>query len=84
MIYENKLSKNFFVNVHGSELMTTVLVAVNKKKIELFKEQYMSFLMVHRQNDFENWAKRQKAQINVAINAAKDKDLQREISEKEY
>jgi hypothetical protein len=34
IVYEKKISKNMFVNTHGSEIMTTILVVVNKKKIE--------------------------------------------------
>lgn len=34
IVYEKKITKNMFVNTYGSELMTTILVVVNKKKIE--------------------------------------------------
>lgn len=34
IVYEKKITKNMFVNTYGSSIMTTVLVVVNKKKIE--------------------------------------------------
>lgn len=34
VVYEQKISKTNFVNTHGSEVMTTVLVAVQKKKVD--------------------------------------------------
>jgi hypothetical protein len=34
IVYEKKITKNMFVNTHGSDIMTTILVVVNKKKIE--------------------------------------------------
>ena len=40
IVYEKKISKNLFVNTHGSELMTTVLIVVNKKKVQQFKDVY--------------------------------------------
>lgn len=57
------MNKNLFVNTHGSEIMTTVLVVVNKKKVEEFKKAYLTILSNHYKNDFENWQKRTKAMI---------------------
>lgn len=37
IVYENKIPKDQFVNTHGSTLMVTVLVVVNKKNVEKFK-----------------------------------------------
>jgi hypothetical protein len=34
IVYEKKITKNMFVNTYGSDIMTTILVVVNKKKIE--------------------------------------------------
>ena len=45
------MSKTFFVNTHGSELMTTVLVVVNKKKVDQFKNSYFTILLDHYTND---------------------------------
>jgi hypothetical protein len=54
-VYEKKISNQLFVNTHGSKLLTTVLVVVNKKTIEKFKEVYQSILLDFYKNDFENW-----------------------------
>lgn len=40
LIYEENISDKLFVNVHGSELMTTALIVVPKAKLELFKNTY--------------------------------------------
>jgi len=37
VIYESQISKTLFVNTHGSSMLTSVLVAVNKNKIEQFR-----------------------------------------------
>jgi len=55
IVYEKKITKNMFVNTFGSELMTTILVVVNKKKIEQFKGSYMRVLLDYYQNDFDGW-----------------------------
>lgn len=34
IVYESNIDKNFFVNTHGSTLMTSVLVVVNKNKTD--------------------------------------------------
>jgi hypothetical protein len=62
-VYENKISSQLFVNTHGSKILTTVLVVVNKKNIEKFKEVYPSLLLNHNEQDFENWQKRTMANI---------------------
>ena len=36
LVYEKKIKKDFFVNTHGSEMLVTVLVVVNKKNLEKF------------------------------------------------
>ena len=58
VVYEKKITKNMFVNTHGSEIMTTILVVVNKKKVEQFKSTYMNALLDFYGNDFESWQKR--------------------------
>lgn len=45
IVYEKKITKGMFVNTYGSDIMTSVLVVVNKKKIELFKSSYMDILL---------------------------------------
>jgi len=55
IVYEKKITKNMFVNTHGSDILTTILVVVPKKKIELFKSSYMSVLLNYYENDFESW-----------------------------
>lgn len=42
-----------------SELLTSVLVVVNKKKEVAFTQNYLTYLSDHNKNDFENWKKRQ-------------------------
>lgn len=58
IVYEKKITKNMFVNTYGSDIMTTILVVVNKKKIEQFKSTYMNVLLDFYQSDFEGWQKR--------------------------
>ena len=36
LVYEKKIKRDFFVNTHGSEMLVTVLVVVNKKNLEKF------------------------------------------------
>jgi hypothetical protein len=58
LVYEQKMAKTCFVNTHGSDLMTTVLVVVPKKKVDQFKGCYWNILLDHYKNDFTNWEKR--------------------------
>ena len=44
-----------FVNTYGSDIMTTILVVVNKKKLESFRSSCMNVLLDYYQNDFEGW-----------------------------
>ena len=55
MVYEKKITKQMFVNTYGSEIMTTILVVINKKKLEQFKSSYMNVLLDYYQNDFDGW-----------------------------
>mmetsp|Transcript_3322 Transcript_3322/g.5515 ORF Transcript_3322/g.5515 Transcript_3322/m.5515 type:complete len:326 (-) Transcript_3322:130-1107(-) len=84
VIYEQKIGRQFFVNSHGSELMTTVLVAVNKKKVEHFQQNYLTILLNHYSNDFENWKKRTRDQIQSQAQLAEDKDHQQQIIDQEF
>lgn len=59
VVYEKKKSDKLFVNTYpDTELMTSILVVVNKKKIEQFKSSYMSVLLDFYQSDFEGWQRR--------------------------
>jgi hypothetical protein len=55
VVYEKKITKQMFVNTYGSDIMTTILVVVNKKKLEQFKSSYMNVLLDYYQNDFDGW-----------------------------
>jgi hypothetical protein len=55
IVYEKKITKSMFVNTYGSGIMTTILVVVNKKKIEQFKNSYMRVLLDYYENDFDGW-----------------------------
>jgi hypothetical protein len=55
VVYEKKITKQMFVNTYGSDIMTTILVVVNKKKLEQFKSSYMNVLLEYYQNDFDGW-----------------------------
>lgn len=70
VIYEKKIGKNLFVNTYGSEVMSSVLVAIPKNKVQAFKEGYLGFLINVRSVEYENFKKRAMAQMNSAINAA--------------
>ena len=58
IVYEKKMNKQFFVNTYGSEIMVSVLVVVNKKKVDQFKKDYMVVLQNFNQTDYDNWQKR--------------------------
>ena len=55
VVYEKKITKQMFVNTYGSDIMTTILVVVNKKKLEQFKSSYMNVLLDYYKNDFDGW-----------------------------
>lgn len=64
-VYENKhkINKQKFCNkIEGDEnytdLFTSVLVVVNKKKEQDFLDNYHKFLITHNANDFVAWEKR--------------------------
>lgn len=63
IVYEGKMPKSLFVNTHGSELMTTLLVVVHKKKVDHFRQVYPDLLIQFNQTDFENWKKRMRAHV---------------------
>jgi len=55
LVYEQKISKDMFVNTHGSELLVSVLVVVNKKSIQKFQEAYQDMLLNFYENDYDKW-----------------------------
>lgn len=63
IVYEKAIGQNMFVNTHGSELMTTVLVVVPKKKVPQFQKEYLTLLRDFNKSDLENWKKRTKQMI---------------------
>ena len=66
-VYEkiNDIGKDKFIQSHSpdqmnySNILTTVLVVINNKKLQFFQQNYITFLSEHNRNDFENWKKRQ-------------------------
>jgi len=60
LVYEQKISKTLFINTYGSDIMTSILVVVNKKKLDNFMENYFTVLLKHYENDKANWEKRTK------------------------
>jgi len=63
IVYEKDIPGKLFVNTHGSEMLTTLLVVVNKKKVDQFKSQYPNLLREYQAGDLENWKKR--TEINI-------------------
>lgn len=65
-VYEkiNEIGKEKFIQSHSpeqntySDIMTSVLVVISKKKEDAFRQNYLTFLTEHNKNDFENWKKR--------------------------
>ena len=76
MIYEKNINGKLFVNTHGSEIMTSLLVVVNKKMIEKFQTTYPTCFSEFKQNDFESWQQRTLANIQ-ARNQNVDDETQR-------
>jgi len=76
LVYEKKIDEKYFVNSHGSQLMTSVLVVVNKKKIAEFKEKYFTVLVEHYQNDQQNWERRTKEIIKQNNQGVEDEQQQ--------
>jgi len=62
-VYEKKISNQLFVNTHGSSILTTILVVVNKKIITKFQEIYPGLLLTFWEQDYENFLKRTMANI---------------------
>lgn len=66
-VYEkiDSIGKENFIQNHNpqgpnySQLMTSVLVVINKKKEQAFRASYLTLLQEHNRNDFDNFKKRQ-------------------------
>lgn len=86
VIYENgsKVNKALFVNTHGSELMTTLLVVVPKKQQQKFYESYEYMLIIHNKGDIENWTKKTKANITHQNQNIEDEGEKNAIIEEEF
>ena len=74
IVHEEKINKAQFVNTHGSELMTSVLVVINKKKIQQFQSSYFKILTDHYKNDQANWERRTKELIRQENQNIEDKE----------
>lgn len=86
VVYEKKISSQFFVNTHGSKILTTILVVVNKKNFDKFKEIYPTLLLNHHAQDYENWQKRTLANIqhknqNIEIEEERSAAVQQEFEQ---
>ena len=66
------MDKRLFVNTHGSDLMTTVLCVVNKKKVDAFEKTYWTCLIEYYRNDYDSWKKRTYNLIKAANHDIKD------------
>lgn len=79
LIYEAPVvSGSNFVNTHGqTELMTTILIAVPKAKIQQFGGFYMTCLIDQKEKDYESWKKRKMTEIVSGDEIAKFRETQR-------
>jgi len=85
IVYEKKIPKDQFVNTHGSNLMVTVLVVVNKKNVEKFKAAYMEMLLEFYKQDFEKWQQRTKQILNSQhLGEGKSEEEAKELVDKEF
>jgi hypothetical protein len=84
LVYEEKISSAWFVNTHGSKIMTTILVVVPKKHIERFKETYPTVYLSHNKADYENWCRRTLANIQHQNQNIEDEAQRKEIVDSEY
>lgn len=84
LVYEKKINKQLFVNTYDSTWMTSVLVVVNSKSIDQFKEVYPNCLSQYYQADFENWQKRTLAQVQGQNQNIEDEAQKQEIIQAEF
>ena len=82
LVYEKNLSRGFFVNNYESTMLTTILVVVNKKKIDHFRNTYPTSLLNFYKADFENWQNRTRKQIENQHKLAIDEEEQKDEAEK--
>lgn len=65
----NEIGKDKFIQNHNAEganyssIMTSVLVVLNKKNEQKFRQGYLSFLSEHNRNDMDNWRKREENRL---------------------
>ena len=57
-------------------MLTSVLVSVNKKKEQAFKEGYFKFLIDFNKNDFESWKKRKRGVLLQDLIEEVTKDME--------
>jgi len=82
LVYEKNLSRGFFVNNYESTMLTTILVVVNKKKIDQFRNIYPTSLLNFYKADFENWQNRTRKQIENQHKLAIDDEEHKDDAEK--
>jgi hypothetical protein len=69
-VYENRntIKAQQFVNTHYQkdepQMMTTMLVVVNQKKEQQFRESYESILISFNESDMESWTKKARANLH--------------------
>lgn len=68
LVYEKGISPTHFVNTYKSELMTTVLVVVPKKKVDAFRASYFTLLLDHNSADQAKWEARTRENLKHQFN----------------
>lgn len=69
-VYENRntIKAQQFVNTHYQkdepQMMTTMLVVVNQKKEQQFRESYEGMLISFNESDMESWTKKTRANLH--------------------
>jgi len=85
LIYEKKIGQQLFVNTYdNSNWMTSVLVVVNKKMVDQFKQVYPTCLLNYYQQDFEAWEKRTLNQVQSHNQNIEDAAQKEEIIQSEF
>jgi len=64
IVYKKDIPSKLFVNTYGSEMMTTLLVVVQKKKIDQFLQLYPELLVQYNEVNFDTWCKITTANLN--------------------
>jgi len=84
LVYEKKISSQWFVNTFGSKIMTSVLVVVPKKQVDRFQETYPIVYLEHNKKDLENWMRRTLANIQHANQNIEDEGQRKAIINEEF